>query len=541
MNDLGSDAGSTSLSLMAKALEAILKLIEKIYDAWQRAPERKAKQYEVKEKQSKVEQKKALKKLDGKIGYVREKELQKAGVALTSFGVHMTKEDMRELNAICKREGLLYTGVVNRQLKEDGGKDFYVIKCKGEDLELMKRAIDRLNDEKRIRGIEDKIDDILSKGSENLTEEDFVMLSSLRKEKESIQSKSCDITNREMSDAVVEKAVYGKSLKAMSVEEALNRITGRSIDKDQNSIVVDASDPSKYVKCHGYMDTYNGKPYIKTDYEVYKDGKQVFATNDGRFDGRTPGYWFEQRNKIVRAGEFSGTFFKFRSEAEYQKWAEYVRKENISELNTMEKPSEAKNYDEIKNALNEQLSNNGAELKDNVVVDRESGEPLVLTENMTPEQRAIVAESVVIGKQIENYENIELLDKELTLANAQLLISTENTPEHAEAVQRQNTAQEKYNSAVTREESLIMERKNINAVQAEQATQERVSERQNEPEKQDNRRQERVDEHDEKQMTMEEAKGAIEQEKANEGVKAADFKDRKVHEQVKVPKDKAER
>lgn len=542
MNDLGSDAGSTSLSLMAKALEAILKLIEKIYDAWQTAPERKAKQFEIKEVQSKIERRKALMKLDGKIGYVREKELKKAGVKLTSFGVHMAKKDMKELNAICKREGILFTGIVNRQLQKDGGKDFYVIKCKGEDLELMKKAIDRLNDEKRIQGIDDKISEVLSKGEENLSEADLAMLSSLQKEKESIQNKSCVSNNLEMSEAIVEKAVYGESLKEMSVEEALNRITGRSIDKDQYSIVADANDPSKYIKCHGYQDTYNGKPYIKTEYEVYRNGKQIFATDDGRFDGRPRGYWFAQRDKIVSAGEFSGSFFKFRSESDYQKWAEYVRQENISELHTMEKPGEAKNYEEIKSVLEEQLNKNGAELKDGIVTDKESGKPLVLAENMNPEQKAIVAEAVVIGKQIENYENIALLEKELTIANAQLLISTEGTPEYAEALQRQNTVQGKYDSAIVREESLITERKNINAVQAEQhTTLDRISERETDTEKNDNRRQERVDEHDRNQMTMEEAKGAIEQEKGNNGAKVADFKDRKVHEQVKIPKDKGER
>lgn len=538
MSDLGSDAGSTSLSLMAKALEAILKLIEKIIDTWQRAPERKAKQFEVKEAQSKMERRKALNKVDGKIGFVREKELQKAGVALTSIGIHMAKEDMRELNAICKREGILFTGVVNRQLQKDGGKDFYVIKCKGEDLELMKRAIDRLNDEKRIQGIDDRMSEILSKGEENLTDEDIAMLSALQKEKENIQNKSSVAFNHETSEGVVERAVYGETLKEMSIEEALNRITGRSIDKDQYSIVADASDPSKYIKCHGYMDTYNGQSYIKTDYEVYKNGKQVLATHDGRFDGRPKNYWINQREKIAAVGEFSGAFFKFRTEKEFNKWAEYVRQENTAELHTMEKPGEAKNYEEIKNALNEQLHKNGAEWKDGIVVDKESGNPLVLNENMNPEQKAIVAESVVIGKQIGNYETIELLNRELTIANAQLLISTEGTVEHAEALQRQSATQEKYNSAIEREDKLIIERKNINAVQAEQQT---AIEREADIEKQDGRRQERVDEHDEKQMTMEEAKGAIEQEKALEGAKASDFTDKSLKEQIKMPKDKGER
>ena len=49
-----------------------------------------------------------------------------------------------------------------------------------------------------------------------------------------------------------------------------------------------------------------------------------------------------------------------------------------------------------------------------------------------------------------------------------------------------------------------------------------------------------MDEHDPEQMTMEEAKGEIEQEKAKDGAKGADVKDRQVQEQaqVKTPKSK---
>lgn len=45
MSDLGSDAGSTTLNLMTKVLEALLKLIGKIFDTWQGRAEREEHKY----------------------------------------------------------------------------------------------------------------------------------------------------------------------------------------------------------------------------------------------------------------------------------------------------------------------------------------------------------------------------------------------------------------------------------------------------------------------------------------------------------------
>ena len=252
MSDLGSDAGSTSLSLMAKILEAILQLISKIYEAHQKAPERKLTQLKVKEEKTESEKRDTIKKLDGKTGYVNHKLLQKSGEPLSTNLLTLTKEEMKQFSAICKREGVLFSAVTNAQLKKDGEEAIYAIECRQSDVEKLRAAVDRFNDEKRIAMIDERMKSIMDKGEENLTPQDYADLRSLTKQKEEIQRAYGERLNAQTQEQVIQNAFDDTKLKPMGISEALNRITGRSIDKDQYSIIADAHDPSKIIRCHGY-------------------------------------------------------------------------------------------------------------------------------------------------------------------------------------------------------------------------------------------------------------------------------------------------
>lgn len=103
MSDLGSDAGSTSLNLTAKTLEALLRLFEKIFEAWQRAPERAEHKLKLKQAKTEEEKVKAIKRLDGKTGFIKHKILSNTGQPLTVCGIHLTKEEIKQFNSICSR------------------------------------------------------------------------------------------------------------------------------------------------------------------------------------------------------------------------------------------------------------------------------------------------------------------------------------------------------------------------------------------------------------------------------------------------------
>ena len=119
---------------------------------------------------------------------------------------------------------------------------------------------------KRIAMIDERMKSIMDKGEESLTPQDYADLRSLTKQKEEIQRTYGERLNAQTQEQVIQNAFDDTKLKPMDISEALNRITGRSIDKDQYSIIADAHDPSKIIRCHGYeeQDPETGKPYIKT-------------------------------------------------------------------------------------------------------------------------------------------------------------------------------------------------------------------------------------------------------------------------------------
>ena len=137
------------------------------------------------------------------------------------------------------------------------------------------------------------------------------------------------------------------------------------------------------------------------------------------------------------------------------------------------------------------------------------------------------------------------LRNHLDVVNANVILAKPGTKEYIAAEEAVKSTKEQLAAAYEKDSVLVEERKNINAVQCVQQTQteqERATEYENN-EHLDDRREERVDEHDPDKMTMEEAKGVIEEEKAKDGAKGMDVKDREVAEptKIKAPKSKPDR
>lgn len=536
-NDLGTDVGSTSMNVVAKSLELLFKMMDKIYEAWKSAPERKARMYEVKNAKTAEERKEAIKKIDSRTGKVNHDLLVKSGKPRTMCGIHLTKEEIKDFNAICKRQGIIFSAVSNIQMRKDNEKAFLGIECLTTDLEKMKEAVEIFNAEKRQKAIEDRIGEILSKGKENLTEQDYINLKELGNQKENMQRTYCDMVNQDMSDAIINNTYDESKLKPVDIEEAINRITGRALDKDQYTIVADAKDPDKIITCHGYNDVDpEGKSYIKTDYEVYQGDELKFKTNDGRFEGRPPHFWESERSKIANAADFSGTFYKFVNREEYEKWATYVKEQNAEiGVPDIEFSGVNKDYFGMKKSLEEQLDKYGMTLQNGSLCDKESGVPLWymdmhqhgMKDKIAPEDKMRVAESIVIGKQIENYEEIHMLQNELTIAESELLITPKGTKEYEAVAQNKEELQGKLDNLLDKEKELWNERKDINAAKAEQeVNKERENDREygNDQEHEgndlDQNGQERNASQEKDKTTMDEVKIDIVGEKAKESEKA---------------------
>lgn len=474
MSDLGSDSGRAALEMEAKILEAIMKLLGKMMSGVgkmihsQIDPDKKYKKTQLEQLQKKIKKEKLLDKIDGKKGFVNYKQLQKVGKPLTPVGVDVPKGEFNRIAEMAKRYNLIITG--QKAKSEIEGKTYYQLYCISGQEKRLKEVIDRCNKELQIENLNQQINQYKEKGE--LTEDEQTKLDELIQTKKNNQKEMCEKMNEAIAEEIANKAMYGER-KKMDISEALNRITGRSLDEDIHSIVVDAKDPSKYIVCHGYQDTFEGKDYIKTDYRVFSGEKEVFATHDGRFENRPKGYWETQKNKIMRKGEFSGTFLKFYDRQEYERWAEEVKMQNQQELGNMENEIDTGKgieYETVIKELKGQIEERGAEYKDGFAYDSETGKPIIVKESMTVEEMINASEVKIISEQIANYEQLKALQTEQNLAKTEMLTFEENDPQYHMAKEKLEKCSQSIAEKQGVSQKLIQSRKEINAVQADMIT-----------------------------------------------------------------------
>lgn len=514
MSDFGTDLGNNSLSLTGKLTEALLKLIGKTFDIIQ-------------------EQK-------GKMGF-NHKNLEKASVPLTAVGITLNDKDFNELADRCKREGIVITGVEDIRERELSGNKSIIVECKQSDLQKIAGLVDLMNDEKKIDRINEEINTMKYKEAE-LIGEDNLIIQELEKQIKEIRYGHSEELNAEQAQGVCEQAVSGKNERGVTFDETLDRWTGGSIDKDTACYVVDAKDPNKYIVCNAKKDLFHNNEYIKTTYEVYDGSKQVYSGSDRRFEGRPKDYWAKEKAAMKETGGFRDLVFKFYSIHEVDAYRENYKMQNANKLDDLKVGNVGRNYDAIIKNLETKIDKCGATFRDGVVIDKETGKAITLSEGMSDMERAKVAEASVIGKQITNYKKISQLEIDIAIARTNVLTTKEGTAEHKIVQAEFEQVESKYKSALEMEASLVDERKSVNAVQAEQEVTvlPQAVKNAQKAEKSDDRRDDRVDEIDENHRTMAEYKGEIAENKKKDGAKGNDVKDREATKKEAIPKSKGD-
>lgn len=555
MQDFGTDVGNVGVNVTAQAftklLNTLLSLLNKIYQLWKErsSAEYKLTKEKLKEAVSKTEKQQLLKKLEGSAGYINHETLKKAGVPLKEAGITCTKEELTELAAQCKRSGIIITAIDDIRTRELGGTQLYHVLAQESDFPRIKEIVDTMNDAKRIEYLKEKQGELLAKG-ENMTAVDKLMVKQLDKEIQFIRDGHSMALSQEQTKSVIEQAVNGKTYSGVTLAEALDRFTGQAIDKDTTCYIVDAKNPDNYIVASSTQAEYNGDQYIRTDYTVYNGEQRVFETNDARFDGRPKDYWSQQKAAMQEKGNIGDTVIKFYDRADLDAYRAEFARQNKQELDGLQQGVMGRDYDKIiSDALIPKIDECGGRYDEATgkVVDKETGEPFALSDGMSVEEQAKVAEAAVCAKQIQNYRDIQSLESQMSIAKADVLVAAEGTMEHARATVELQTLEEKYGAAVEREASLIDERKGVNFVQSEQEVRENKEKEaeqdlsgedrpRGEDEKSDDRRDDRVDENDPVRSSMAEYEGEIANRRVNEGAKAPDANDRSVAHEMSAQK-----
>ena len=133
----------------------------------------------------------------------------------------------------------------------------------------------------------------------------------IRKEREA-QEKAKNVKAPEMSPGPEVKT-------CRDLNEAVNRDTGAAL-KEQDFFIAGTDSPDSYIHCRPQTDSYNGRDYIRTYYDVYRDGKLAYQADDGRFEGRGKTYWTDMKKKLMEESGISGKCFRFDSKEGFDKW-----------------------------------------------------------------------------------------------------------------------------------------------------------------------------------------------------------------------------
>ena len=223
MSEFGNETATATMRFGEKTIEALLKLLKFIMERNDRKLNREIKAEQIRQMKANKNKESATEYLNRKRGYVRAKNLFKSGEKLLPIATAMSPEELSRFNRLAKIEGVSFTAIadqrvieelkaVKKELKalkkteENEGLSDEQIARQGElqrkleilnkkrqdriiiirtkDLELVKEITDRMNMEIQFDDIDKELSDLMSKGEENLTQEQKARVEELLKEKE---------------------------------------------------------------------------------------------------------------------------------------------------------------------------------------------------------------------------------------------------------------------------------------------------------------------------------------------------------------------
>ena len=544
--DLGTESGQATLNITSKAvgksIEGICRLLLKLLTYISKRDEREKLKQELALLKSKAERQAALDEVAGKIGEIEFVKMKKSGLPFVNMQTNFSEEDMKRFSELASRHGLNFSGI-NIGSKEHPEKQLVVFV---KDLQIVNQIVEQMRKEKMIDECQNRIDAIINErgGVENLTEQDKIDIEALQKEQDKIRGEMMEEINQATKNSSI-KAVLDENgnFKVFTMEEAINRNDGYKAERD--FIIADAENPNNFIKVHSFGDEWvrGGKaiPYTHSIYEVYKSGECVKEFDDKRYVGRPKGTWQDMREEMKSLMENPTKIYEFRDIESYKIWMQETIRQNETKLtnNTIEslsKELQSKGFEFDSTTGKVQLANDVLYKNDKETIKIPKG--TIVSEEFVKELQSEkvskaypmevklnLSEAFIVGERIHLMN--ELGDLKIELGNAKAeLIMAETDNEKTVADGRIKDVENKISKKEEELKGNTKQREQINAAQAKEM-QEKEGIKENTKEKdgakamdggerEDTRRDERVDQEGEKQMNMDEVKEEIAKERSRE-------------------------
>jgi len=161
MAELGNDTSTAAFRLTEKAFAAFLALLKYLIERHDKKIDRELKEAQIDELRSRT----VASSLDGKVGYIKAKELLKTGEPLVGANITLNEEQMKDFARYAKKYGLLYTAFSDKTATGEKQRTFLV---REKDLPTVKVITDRMAEDLNIDNLVKLKQKILDKGEENL-------------------------------------------------------------------------------------------------------------------------------------------------------------------------------------------------------------------------------------------------------------------------------------------------------------------------------------------------------------------------------------
>lgn len=518
MSEFGNETATATMKAGEKTIDALMKLLKFIMERNDRKLSREYKKEQI--KAMKERQGESLTDyLDKKRGLTRASKLFKSGERLIPISMPMSQQELARFNTFAKLEGITFTAVADKRVMEqlkavkkelksiekDAEKQGYyteeqqmrkeelltqknnlekqrnnkIVIIRAKDLELVKDITERMNMEIQLDDINNELNDLEKKGTENFTQEEKARYEDLQKEKENILSEEFSKFNGENNDVIYQSSVDSPQWEQMSFEKAINRVTERKYAENP-CYCCERTNPDNYMEVTSEKLEHEGRTFTNTEYKVFNDNIEQkcdefahgrfshYSRNDGE-NSTTYGdkHWNNMKQEIKEKGNFSDDILIFSNKRDFEKYREEFAKtkEKVTPReDTVSYEADSNSYKDYMGMINKlkgQLDEHNLSVNaQKEVCKADSGEVIHLDKNMSDDERIEYADACNVAKQIDVYEKLNENQTQIAFIRQQEDMNDDNFEKQG----KPDNLKEMYEKMRENLHKQVVDKENTNAV-----------------------------------------------------------------------------
>lgn len=239
--------------------------------------------------------------------------------------------------------------------------------------------------------------------------------------------------------------------------------------------ICDTANPDHYIVAESKQATFEGKPYLKTEYTIYDGGKSVMVCDDSRFRGKNYNAWAETRKEMRNSLNFSDNVIVFTSKNDltaYQsrcKGAKSVTEQEKGNAAVVNEHADGKieyrDYDTIINNLKKSIADRGYTIENNTPINVDTSKSAIDMYNEYKGIDADVCQNAAVCKnlsdQLDVYSKLSVVEGKMLQLDLALMTLPELSEEFEKAKSEMEDLRKQHGELCATEATLSEERASL--------------------------------------------------------------------------------